>query len=175
MSLLDDRDRRGAIGVLARIITLWAILGGVVLVLVVIANVAGVLASLAGGSFPGAFELTELGVAVAAFSFLPYCQINDENVTADIFTTGLPQRAVAGLTALASLVALGFGALLLWRMSLGMIDQRTYGYITAILQIPVWWAFVPILVSLALLCVAALISLVETGHEAATGARLHGE
>lgn len=175
MSLLEDRGRPGTIGVLARIITGWAILGGVVLLLVVAANVAAVLASVFGSSFAGAFELTELGVAVAAFAFLPYCQMNDENVTADIFTSGLSDRAVAALTAIASIVALSFAAILLWRMYFGLGEQKTYGYTTAILQVPVWWAFVPILVSLALLCVAAVISLLETGHKATTGERMHGE
>lgn len=174
MSLLDDRDRPGAVGVLARIITAWALMGGVVLCLIVAANVASVLATAFGGSFAGAFELTEVGVAIAAFAFLPYCQLQDENVTADIFTSGLPDRAVAALTAVASAVALIFGAVLLWRMSLGLADQRTYGYTTAILQLPVWWAFVPILVSLALLCAAAVVSLFETGHKATTGDRWHG-
>jgi len=40
-------------------------------------------------------------------------------------------------------------------MSLGMIDQREYGYTTTILQIPLWWGYAASLASLALLAFAA--------------------
>ena len=42
-----------------------------------------------------------------------------------------------------------------------MLDQRAYDYTTTILQIPHWWAYLPILFSLVLLCVAALITMRE--------------
>ena len=48
-----------------------------------------------GRPFPGDFELTEMGVAVAAFSFLPYCQLTGANVTADIFTSGASRAWIA--------------------------------------------------------------------------------
>jgi hypothetical protein len=41
----------------------------------------------------------------------------------------------------------------------GMLDQRDYDYTTTILQFPHWVAFIPILISLALLAVAALMTL----------------
>jgi TRAP-type C4-dicarboxylate transport system permease small subunit len=59
------------------------------------------------------------------------------------------------------LVALCFGALLLWRMYYGMVDQRTYDTTTAILQIPLWWGYGLCLLSLALLVVASFASLVD--------------
>ena len=114
--------------------------------------------------FPGDFELTEVGVAIAAFAFLPYCQLTDANVTADIFTARASHAGSPHSGWSASLVALGFAVLLLWRMYRGMGDQREYGYTTAILQLPIWWAFVPILISLALLALAALVTLRRIGR-----------
>lgn len=149
-------------GLARALISGWALLGGWVLVLVVAVNVLSVIGGVVWKPFPGDFELTEVGVAVAAFMFLPYCQLNYANVTADIFTSWLPPRWVAALAALASLVALGFSLLLLSRMYLGMLDQKLYGYTTAILQIPHWIAFLPILVSLGLLAVAAVITCAES-------------
>ena len=74
-------------GLVLRISNAWAILGGVVLLLVVLINVVSVIgAATINKAVPGDFELTELGVAIAAFSFLPFCQIAGHNVTADIFT-----------------------------------------------------------------------------------------
>ncbi|WP_286132814.1 TRAP transporter small permease subunit [Labrenzia sp. DG1229] len=102
-----------------------------------------------------------MGVAVAVFSFLPYCQLVGANVSADIFTSGASRRMIAFFTLLGSLVALGFALLLIWRMYFGMLDQKEYDYTTTILQIPHWIAFIPILISLALLAVAAFLTLLR--------------
>jgi TRAP-type C4-dicarboxylate transport system permease small subunit len=152
----------GPIGLARTVINAWALLGGVVLLLVVIVNVLSIVGAVVWQPFPGDFELTEVGVAVAVFAFLPYCQLTYSNVTADIFTSWLPQRPVAVLSIIASLVALAFSLFLLSRMYYGMLDQVAFNYTTAILQIPHWIAFVPILLSLALLAVAAAITALET-------------
>lgn len=151
----------GCRSVLERTIRCWALAGGGVLSLVVAINVWTVIAGQVGSGFAGDFELTEIGVAIAAFTFLPYCQLTGQNVTADIFTMRVGRRTLSWLSVLAAIVALGFAALLLWRMSLGLLDQRGFTQTTAILQVPVWWAFVPILMSLALLIAAAALSLVD--------------
>jgi len=145
-----------------RICTGWALLGGVVLLAVVGINLVSVIgASTIGYGFPGDFEMTEMGVAIAAFAFLPYCQIAGLNVTADIFTANASRGLLAFFTLLAAIVALLFAGLLLWRMYLGLVDQRDYEYTTTILQVPVWWGFVPCLISLALLILAAFATLVD--------------
>lgn len=131
------------------------------LLAVILMNVISIVGALFGRPFPGDFEMTEVGVAVAAFSFLPFCQITGANVTADIFTSRASPRVIASTRLVASIVALLFALLLLWRMYLGMLDQRTYGYTTAILQFPIWQAFLPILVSLALLALASLTTMIE--------------
>ncbi|MCP1170398.1 TRAP transporter small permease [Limimaricola litoreus] len=159
MNLAGEERRAGITGAVDRLVTAWALFGGLVLLAVIAVNLAAVIGAMVGRSFPGDFELTEMGVAVAVFAFLPYCQIRDANVTADIFTAGAGPRLLAALRALAALVAAGFAAILLWRMSAGMTDQRDYGYATTILQLPIWYAFVPVLVSLALLAAAALVTL----------------
>ena len=145
----------------------WALLGGLVLCAVVLVNVLSVLGVIVlGVPFPGDFELTQMGVAVAAFTFLPFCQLTDANVTADIFTARASHRWLAVFRFVASLVALLFALILIWRMYLGMVDQRAYDYTTAILSVPIWWAFVPILVSLALLALASLVTLLRAGAAA---------
>ena len=164
-------DVRAGLARLARLaIGLWALLGGLVLCAVVIVNVYSTAAgAIFGTPFSGDFEMTEVGVGVAVFAFLPYCQITGANVTADIFTARASTRTVAVLRFAASIVALGFAALLLWRMSAGLLDQKAYGYTTAILQFPHWIAFIPILASLALLAIASLITAGEVWQDARTG------
>ncbi|MGS4887668.1 TRAP transporter small permease [Roseibium sp. MB-4] len=151
----------GFTGIASWVITVWALLGGGVLLAVVAVNMMSIIGSMFGKPFPGDFELTEMGVAIAVFAFLPFCQLTGANVSADIFTAGASKRLIAFFTLLGSLVALGFASLLIWRMFHGMLDQREYGYTTTILQIPHWLAFVPILVSLVLLALAALVTLMR--------------
>lgn len=163
-------DRRAGIaGAVERLIHAWALLGGALLLLVVLMNVASVVGAAVWVPFPGDFEMTEVGVAVAAFTFLPYCQLTDSNVSADIFTAGASKRWIARFRLFASVVAFLFAALLLWRMSAGMESQREYGYTTTILQFPIWFAFIPILISLALLIAAALISIRDAVRAARAG------
>ena len=132
-------------------------------------NMVSIIGSVFGKPFPGDFELTEMGVAVAVFTFLPYCQLVGANVSADIFTSGASRRTIAFFTLLGSLVALGFACLLIWRMYFGMLDQKEYDYTTTILQIPHWIAFIPILVSLALLAVAAIVTLLRDASALSKG------
>ena len=146
-----------------RIIEYWALAGGLLLFAVVLVNATSLAGNIAlNQPVPGDFEIVEVGVAVAVFSFLPYCQITGANVTADIFTAWAGPRLLGALGVLASLIALGFGILLLWRMSYGLADYREYREVTTIYQFPIWFAFVPILFSLFLLTLACLITLYES-------------
>lgn len=169
MADLRHHRRTGIAGAVEAAVTGWAILGGIVLLAIVVINVISVIGGVVWVPFPGDFELTEIGVAVAAFSFLPFCQLTDANVTADIFTAGAKPRTISFFKALASVVALLFSLLMLWRMYEGLLNQKDYNYTTAILQVPLWWGFVPILISLALLAVASLLTLLEYGRDVAAG------
>ncbi len=117
---------------------------------------------LVGQPFAGDFEIVQMGVAVAVFAFLPYCQLTDANVSADIFTANARPRTIAGLMFLASILAFAFALLLVWRMYYGMLDSREYNEVTTVTGIPVWIAYVPILVSLAMLAVASAITMIRS-------------
>lgn len=165
----EVRNRAGLARAVAILVTWWALLGGVLLLAVVAVNTLSVIGGVVWTPFPGDFELTEVGVAVAAFMFLPYTQIVDANVTADIFTARAGPRWVALFKFVASAVALAFAGMMVWRNYAGMLDQRQYGYTTAILQFPTWLAFIPIVVSLVFLVLAAAVTLIESGRSVATG------
>ena len=145
---------------LRRAVEWWALLGGCVLLGVVFMTswsaTSGVLLA---RPLPGDVELTEMLTAVAVFMFLPYCQLSGANVTADIFTARAGPRTVALLSLLSAAVALAFAVLLMERMHEGMADYREYVETTTILHIPIWYAYVPALASLALLIAASLGSL----------------
>ncbi|WP_373050782.1 TRAP transporter small permease [Thalassovita aquimarina] len=158
----ETKTGAGPQGLATRVITGWALVGGLVLVGVVLINAWSILSgALFNKPFAGDFELTEMGAAIAVFCFLPYCQLTGANVSADIFTMRASPRSVALMSLFAGLIALLFTAILLWRMSAGLVDYREYEEFTGILQIPIWWAFLPILVSLALLFYAAVIGFLQ--------------
>lgn len=146
-------------GFVARVIEVWALLGGFVLLGIVLM----VAWSATRGYFfnrplQGDVEMTEMWVAVAAFMFLPYCQLTGANVTADIFTARAGPRTIALLELLSAVIALGFSVLLLWRMYYGLLDYREYVETTTTLHVPIWYAYIPALISLALLALASLIT-----------------
>lgn len=146
----------------ARVITGWALAGGVVLAVVVAANVASIVgAALFRTPLAADYELTEMGTAIVVFAFLPYAQLHGANVSADIFTARAGPRSQALMAAAGSMAGCAIAAVLLWRMGVGLTDYRAHAEMTAILSIPLWWAFVPVLISLALLLAASLVTLLR--------------
>ena len=149
----------GPKGLLHRATEVWALLGGLLLLAIALMTSYSAGAGwLVGKPLPGDVELVEMLTAVSVFMFLPYCQISGANVTADLFTAGASKRTVAALELLGAVVALAFSVLLLWRMYLGLLDYRQYVETTTILKIPIWYAYLPALASLALLAAAAVAS-----------------
>ena len=155
----------GPAGPVHRLIEWWALLGGAVLLGIALLTAwSAATGFIFGKPLPGDFELTQIFVAVAVFSFLPYCQLTNANVTADLFTAGAGPRTVAALGVLAALLALGVSVVLTWRTWAGMLDFRQFVETTAILKIPVWTAYVPAVISLLLLVLACVIVLVNNAR-----------
>ncbi|MBL4741277.1 MAG: TRAP transporter small permease [Sneathiella sp.] len=145
-----------------RICEVWALIGGLVLLSVVLVNAYSICADLfANKPFPGDFEITEVGVAIAIFCFLPYCQITGSNVSADIFTAKAGKLQITLMSLFAGIIALGFSSLLLWRMSDGFASYLEYEEVTGILGFPIWVGFIPCLFSLGLLVVASFMTIVD--------------
>ena len=126
--------------------------GGAVLVALILLTVTSiVLRELTGRPIPGDFELVEIGCAVAMFAFLPYCQLVGGNVMVEFVTARAPAPLRGLLDTLSNLAYTAIAALLAWRLALGGRDIFSYSETTMVLGVPVWWAFVPIVLSVALL------------------------
>ena len=141
------------------LITGWALVGGFILIIIVCINVFSIIGGIFLIPLQGDFELTQMGIAVAVFCFLPYCQLYKHNISAEIFTSRANIKTQLLLSIVASFVAFLFSILLVWRMYEGMSDQRVYNYTSTILQFPIWITFLPIIFSLCLLAIASLITL----------------
>jgi len=148
---------RGRIGRwLHRVCRAAAIGGGLVLCAAMGLTVASVLLrELSGRPIPGDFELVELGCGIAVFAFLPYCQLVGGNIKVEFVTARLGARVRAWLDAAADLAFTAVAALLAWRLFLGGQDLFGYGETTMILGVPIWWAFVATVPSMALLALTA--------------------
>lgn len=144
------------------IIRLWALIGGLIVVALVVMTAASTASNLLfDRPFQGDYEMVKHFIAIAVFCFLPYCQLTGANVTVDVFTERMSERAKAAMLTFSSLFAIIFALVLLRQMSLGMMGYIRYPETTAALHIPLWTAFPPALVSLALLFVAGIVTLIE--------------
>lgn len=149
--------------VLRRIIEYWALLGGALLIGVVLVTSWSLLTDILWSKpVSGENEIVQAGIAVAVFAFLPYCQLTGANISADIFTSRLSARSIAVLTLIGSLTALAFSILLIWKTWDGLLDYHELLETTPIMQFPIWLAFIPILISIVLLTIAAAISVQES-------------
>ncbi|MEZ5668966.1 MAG: TRAP transporter small permease [Alphaproteobacteria bacterium] len=148
--------------VLRRLIAWWALAGGFVLVALVVMTAASALSNLAFDlPFAPDYELVKHFTAVAVFAFLPYCQLTGANISVDIFTERMGTRGKAVLALLGAIFALAFAAVLAVQMVDGMLGYVKYQEVTAVLKLPLWTAYPPALLSLALLVCAAVISICE--------------
>ena len=162
----SEKNRAGPIGLARTFIRLWAIAGGLTLIALVLMTASSVVSDfIFAKPFPGDFEIVQLGVAIAAFAFLPYCQVEGSNVTVDIFTSWASPRLVVIFRLISAIIAMLIAGLLLARMWDGMADYQKYNETTPIVEIPLWYVYPPILFSLALLMLAAAVTIAESYKE----------
>jgi len=144
--------------IVERISAALALTGGAILVAVSITVTAGVVGRwLFGREITGAFEIVQIGVAIAAFLFLPICQLHGQNITVDTFTDRAPARLRGGLDAL-SAFAYGVIALALaWRLAIGARETIGSGMVSSMLQLPFGWAMAVGAAALAFLAIVSLV------------------
>lgn len=148
---------------LARAMT-W--FGAVVLVLLSVMSVISIagraLSGLGLGPVPGDFELVEAGTALAVFCFLPWAHLKRGHAVVDLFWRAYPAPMQRLLDIAADLLMFVIWVVLVWRMSVSMMDYRENGEVTFILQFPVWWGYAVSMVPAVIGCVAYLWRLLES-------------
>lgn len=154
--------------------------GGAILLAVAGVTVASVIgrAGTAIGLSPvtGDFELVEVGLAIAVFSFLPYAHLTRSHVAVDLLARAMPARGTAALGLLGDvLVTLAAGGVT-WRLYLGFGEKFPYfnkglrdalhmGYkpffaeTTYELQLPVWIPYGLALLGAALFTLIGLFTI----------------
>ena len=141
-------------GPLGSIVCLLALAGGWLLVFLALMQVTSIiLRAIFGSPIPGDYEMIQLGTAIVVFCFLPITQLGRQNFAVTFLTDWMPRRARSRLALIGSLLMLAIALLLAWRTPIGGANLRRAADHTMILDIPIWWAFVPI--SFALVCLVA--------------------
>lgn len=161
--LPSSPPRPAWLAAISAIIRYWALLGGLLTLALSVMTALSALSNLfLGRPFAADHELVKHFIAVAIFTFLPYCQLTGSNVTVDIFTEGMSERRKLAMAAFSSLFAIAFSAVLFVQMYGGLFSYIRYREVTPVLKLPLWTAFPPILVSLLLLLAAACITFIDS-------------
>ena len=158
-------------GWLSRIVTWWAIAGGVFVLAIVLVTTANVtlfaldrLARPFGGvvsGLPGYEDFVSLAVSCAALMFFPLCQLKRGHVAVDVFTEKLPRRWQGALDRLWSAVACLAALFLAFWMAVGMDQVRGDHASSPVIGWPLWLFYVPGVVSLLLWAIVAVSQAVE--------------
>lgn len=146
---------------LLRLSTVSAALGGVVVLSVAtIVTASVVMRNIGLRGVSGDFELVQMSCVFAAGLFLPLCQLNKGHVMVDLFTNWLPRPVIALIDRFWTLVFAVAWCLLSFYTVEGMQEIRDYGDRTMLLQLPVWWSFIPAIAGAGLSGFIALVQAV---------------
>ncbi len=138
----------------------FALVGGVIVVLVAGVTVLSVLGRwMSATPIPGDVELVQLGTASALALFLPYCQLHGSHLIVDIFTARSGATLHRRLDDAARLAAAVVLALLAVRAAAGVVSLRAATETSMVLGVPLWLAYAPMVPSLALAALIALLGI----------------
>jgi TRAP-type C4-dicarboxylate transport system permease small subunit len=135
-------------GLLRRVSDRLALAGGTLLLgLAVLVTVSVVKRWLTTQGLPGDFELMQIGLALAVFSFMPSCQLRGCNLYVDTFTNRLPGRLQRRLDGVWALLYAAVAAAIALMMAVGGVETLASGTRSMVLGVPLGW---PIMVAAVL-------------------------
>lgn len=128
-------------GLVARLATLFALAGGVMLLVTACFTTASVLKRWAtSNSIPGDFELVQIGGGLAVFGFLAYGTLMKSNILVDSFSNWLPRRVTDLIDAFWTFVWAVIAVALAERMTVGAREMLANNTETMVLAMRTWWA-----------------------------------
>lgn len=162
---------------------LWAVLGGIILLIIVAVTVTNVgafaldrIARLWGGTvsgLPGYEDFVRLAIAAAIPMFLPYCQLKRGHLSVDLFLKNAPAGFNRFIERL-SLVLMACVALFLaYWMFLGMEETQKDGALSRVLGWQEWPFYIPGIASLILWSLIAVAQIFD-GDPEEIESRVHG-
>ena len=158
--------------VVKRAASAWAILGGLVILLIVAVTSTNVgafgidrLARLFGTHFPalpGFEDFVRLAISCAALMFFPYCQSKRGHVFVDLFTKSMPAGVQRALDVLSLVLTIFLALFLAYWMTLGLLETRADHAVSRVLGWPEWPFYLPGIASLILWALVAVAQLFDS-------------
>jgi TRAP-type C4-dicarboxylate transport system permease small subunit len=122
-----------------------ALTGGAIMIAITALTVTSIVGRLAIPvglrPVPGDVEITQAGMAIAIFFFLPWCQLTRGHAIVTILSDRFSIRVAAILEFVMDIVMLAAAAFIAWRLGYGLIDKMGNREQTFILRFPVWWSY----------------------------------
>lgn len=137
----------------------FAICAGVTLTLMAFMSLTSVIGrSVFDKPIVGDYELVQVMSAIAVAMSLPFCQMIRGHIIVDFFTTSLPKQFNRFLDLIANLLLAVGGFVFAWRLAVGMMDLKSNGDASMLLNLPTWYGYAPMVPSFFLLGCNALYS-----------------
>lgn len=156
---------------LEQLISIWALLGGVLLMAIVLVTTLNVgafsldrAARLMGTSvsgLPGYEDFVRLAISAVALMFFPYCQLRRGHVNVDLFAQHFPSPVRRALDVLWLVVTAAVALGLAGYMVQGLQESRSDHVVSPVLGWPEWPFYAPGIVSLILWAAVALYQIAQ--------------
>ena len=153
---------------LIKLIDVWALLGGVLLLLIVLATVVNAvgftgntIARLWGGHVPGLSgyeDAVQMLVGVAALAMFPYAQLHNAHASVDMFMAKAPRWANRFVELLSMVLITLIALWMAYMLTQGTLQVRSDNIETTVLAWPVWIFMPAAVLSCVLWAAAAVIS-----------------
>jgi TRAP-type C4-dicarboxylate transport system permease small subunit len=140
-------------------VRLCGMLAGIFLTAMMLVTVADVvLRAVFNLPIRGTFELVELLLAGTFFVALPAAFLRDDHIVVDVIDRAVPQR-VGLLKRIAQSIALAIIAVMAWQGWTAAQDTLIFNDVTADLELPRIWYWIPVLVGMIGSGIAAAVLL----------------
>ncbi|NVK74684.1 TRAP transporter small permease [Marinomonas sp. CT5] len=148
---------------LGRISDIFALTGGFIMLVVAAVTVASIIGrTTIGQSIEGDYEITEMGLAMAIFLFLPTCYIRKGHVIVDLFTANCKPKTLRTLEVISDLVFTFISFVFAYRMTLSGFEAKEYLEQSMLLELPTWWTFIVGVIAMTLCGLCGLYRLSAT-------------
>lgn len=107
--------------------------------------------------FLGAYEMTELAMALIVFLGLPYCAATDGHVAVDVLGPILDRPRLRWIRVAVHLAGAALTAVMAWQAAVYAFTSRSRGEATNMLKIDLWPFELLTAASMALFCVVLLV------------------
>ncbi|MBJ7538572.1 TRAP transporter small permease [Marinomonas transparens] len=149
--------------ILGRLSNIFALTGGFIMLILAAVTVASIIGrTTMGQSIEGDYEITEMGLAMAVFLFLPECYLRKGHVIVDLFTSACKPSTLHTLEVISNIIFTLVSFTFAYRMSLSGFEAYDYLEQSMLLELPTWWTFIVGVICMSLCGLCGLYRLFTT-------------